>query len=308
MLVCVPWFRGWLVVVGWFHSLQQYWYHIITASFLPTSQPVPVAQATYIPVHADHRTKGRCLLLRASLCIRLISDRTDFEFRHVLLHTTDFRRRPLETLVLVSGCLHIYWRLHQLLFIEMTTYSEASQTDAEVEEEVHLHMLAKGGKLHSKAVQLHNLPCRIHSNGAAPVSEYFNVVDGSDSSNNDAAANGSSSASTAHAHASFRGRKLAATKVPLPAGARGVVLSERFSSDPGDVGGGGGAAGGDVRQRAFEEVGHFQHVMHWDRDTVKQGNQLASSLQWIHLARAVGRSCAPAHCCVFRPDCVWLLL
>ena len=187
----------------------------------------------------------------------------------------------------------------------MASYAETATSDERLEEDVAVELLNPKGKLQSKPVVLHNLPCRIHADGEAPVSDYFHVVVADPLSGPRSSASAMNTGAEKQYSASFRGRKLAGTKMDLPDKARGIVLSEKFaaggtssssssSSSSAAVvsggGGGGSASGGvvhQVKQRSFEEVGHFQDLMHWDRDSVKGASQLDASLQWIHLARAV---------------------
>ena len=239
----------------------------------------------------------------------------------------------------------------------MATYAEASKTDAHVEENVVFHLLDPDGKAASKKVTLHSLPCRIHADGPAPVSDYFHVettsttptkaatAGASDDDNNCPGTSGAKAgANDGHAvgkqneaspvtvthTSSFRGRKLVGKTLQLPPGVRGIVLNERYgtesvspslesqgsdgnpsphsrqNSDQTD-----GNAEDDVHQRVFEEIGSFSDMVRWDRDSLKHTSMLESSLQWVHLARAVSCVfCIPSlqqtpsiDCCSFHsPD------
>jgi len=153
--------------------------------------------------------------------------------------------------------------------------ADHTKTDAGREEEITLRTLKSGGKLETKNVVLHSLPCRIQTDGQAPVSDYFHVhvekgTDGQETYSS-----------------SFRGRKLAGTKFVLPDGVHGVVMDEKIAAvDSSHM-----PKHDDVHQRVFEQVGQFSDLMYWERDNVKAANQLDSSLQWIHLARAVHFPC-----------------
>ena len=115
---------------------------------------------------------------------------------------------------------------------------------------------------------IHLLPCKIHHDGQARVSEYFNPqqVDGE--------------GINAKFEASYRGRRLAGKKVNLPEGVTGIVLRQQTGASIGNQ---------QCQSNNFavaDEV--FDHFFYWNHDIEpSETDHVPKTLQWFDIAKTL---------------------
>ncbi|NXP70499.1 RNH2C Ribonuclease, partial [Ramphastos sulfuratus] len=109
-------------------------------------------------------------------------------------------------------------------------------------------------------LQVQLLPCRIGTDGPAPVASFLRPQRSADGA----------------LLASFRGRRLAGRDLALPGGFRGLLLREG-ESPPGPT---------DPQPRGVSVAGSFDAIREWGADTAPSGG-LQRALQWAPLAQAI---------------------
>ncbi|KAL5975728.1 hypothetical protein ACLOJK_020054 [Asimina triloba] len=125
--------------------------------------------------------------------------------------------------------------------------------------------------------QVHQLPCCIKHNGPCSVSDYFKpkntgiVVDGLDVE-----------------EASFRGRKLQGTTLPIPRGYCGYVLERTKSVDESNKRKRGKCSGiSEVDSSCWEARAKFQNITYWNHDSLPcKDDAFVRVFHWFAVANA----------------------
>uniref|UniRef100_A0A1B6CQE6 Uncharacterized protein n=1 Tax=Clastoptera arizonana TaxID=38151 RepID=A0A1B6CQE6_9HEMI len=111
-------------------------------------------------------------------------------------------------------------------------------------------------------INIHYMPCKIHSDGEAKVSQYFSPNITKDDKNG-------------LLKASFRGYPLIGKAITLPKGYKGLVLQENNQSNI------------DKERKLFTK--HvFKELVYWNWDkTPSKNDAFISALDWIDIAEAI---------------------
>ncbi|XP_054284656.1 ribonuclease H2 subunit C [Macrosteles quadrilineatus] len=118
--------------------------------------------------------------------------------------------------------------------------------------------LKKSEDLEESKTSIHYIPCKIHLDGNAGVSQYFLPVN-----------------KEGKLEASFRGYPLKGEVVELPKGFTGLILEEKIERS-------------DAHERTLHVTKTFNEIVYWNWDKSPTKNDVfLAALDWIDIAKAL---------------------
>ncbi|KAK9719121.1 Ribonuclease H2 non-catalytic subunit (Ylr154p-like) [Popillia japonica] len=129
---------------------------------------------------------------------------------------------------------------------------------------IHIQSGKNSVNYQTKSVKIQSMPCKIHADCDAKVSQYFNTyVKGKKDTDGVLTA-------------SFRGYPLEGKEIQVPKGYKGVILHESVRPD------------NDTDDRKFYCVNTFDSFTYWNWNKTPTGNdKMIKALDWIDIAEAL---------------------
>jgi len=135
-----------------------------------------------------------------------------------------------------------------------------------------------------RKARVHSIPCNIHKDGRAPVSQFFEpIIQDAPTQKRKLStpyvlrSSGKKAARTEDSKylaASFRGRGLAGTAVPVPKGYTGRIIREDHT------------VFSDQQERNWTAVHQFDEIMYWNLETnPSTSDPMLAALDWLELAQ-----------------------